>query len=60
MLRRLNSAYLHLLELIESGMEYPDAEWKAASRFDVPHDDLRAMYDGESFDHAAAYAKGAE
>lgn len=50
-LRRANEAYLYMLELIEEGVEYPDAQWKASSLFDVSHEDLQTMYDGESFDH---------
>jgi hypothetical protein len=47
-LRLVNDAYLYLLELIEQGVEYPDAEFKAAERFDVDASDIREMYDGET------------
>lgn len=47
-MQRLSKAYAYLLELIEKGVEYPDAEWKAASKFDVASDDLRAMYDEQA------------
>lgn len=56
-LRRVNTAYLYMLELIDKGVEYPDAEWRAASRFNVPSKDLREMYDGEQINHAEAYAR---
>ena len=59
-LRRTNDAYLYMLELMEGGVEYPDAQWKASSRFDVSYEDLQTMYDDESFDHAAAYGRQQE
>lgn len=59
-LRRINSAYLYMLELIESGVEYPDAQFKASSKFDVSYVDLQVMYDAETFDHRAAYLRQTE
>jgi hypothetical protein len=41
----MGNALDYLLELIEAGWEYPDAEYKAARKFGVPADELRACYD---------------
>ena len=43
----MQHAYDYMISLIDSGIEYPDAEWKAASKFGVSCDDLREMYDSE-------------
>lgn len=56
-LRLINYAYVYMLGLIESGTEYPDAQFKASQKFGVSHTELQEMYDGEQFDHAAAVAK---
>lgn len=44
---RLNEAYSVLLQMIAVGVEYPDAIWKVSQRFNVSHDTLQQMYDGE-------------
>jgi hypothetical protein len=36
-----------LLELIAGGWEYPDAEYKAATKYKVPADELRDCYDNK-------------
>lgn len=41
----MGNALEYLLELIATGWEYPDAEYKAALKFGVPADELRACYD---------------
>jgi len=41
----MGSALEYLLELIATGWEYPDAAYKAACKFDVSADELRACYD---------------
>ncbi len=41
----LNAAYAYMLALIEDGMEYPEAQWKAAHKFHVSADALQEMYD---------------
>lgn len=45
MSRKLDQALNHLISLIDGGMEYPDAEWKAVSKFKVPQGELCAAYD---------------
>jgi hypothetical protein len=44
----LYAAFDYLSDLIDKGMEYPDAEWKAWRKFNVESDDLRALYDHET------------
>ena len=41
----LDAAYAYMLALIEDGMEYPEAQWKAAHKFHVSADALQEMYD---------------
>lgn len=41
----MSEALDYLLKLVDEGMEYPDAEWKASRRFSVPAGDLRTDYD---------------
>jgi hypothetical protein len=41
----MSNALAYLIELVEDGMEYPDAEFKAARKFQVPADELRDDYD---------------
>jgi hypothetical protein len=41
----MDRALTFLLLLIQDGVEYPDAEWKAASKFQVGSDALRRAYD---------------
>lgn len=43
----MQQAYDYMISLIASGVEYPDAEWKAAKKFGVSGDELREMYDEE-------------
>lgn len=43
----MQQAYEYMVSLVGSGVEYPDAEWKAASKFGVSCDELREMYDSE-------------
>jgi hypothetical protein len=43
----MQQAYDYMILLISSGVEYPDAEWKAAHKFGVSSDELRNMYDSE-------------
>jgi hypothetical protein len=38
-------ALTYLMKLIDDGIEYPDAEWKASQRYGVSADDLRNDYD---------------
>lgn len=42
---RLEAALQYLLQLIDEGVEYPDAEWKATQRHNIPADTLRQAYD---------------
>lgn len=42
---QLDTALQYLLQLIDEGVEYPDAEWKATQRHNVPADMLRQAYD---------------
>lgn len=35
----------YLITLIQSGYEYPDAEWKASQKFGISCDELRELYD---------------
>lgn len=37
----------YLCSLITQGMEYPDAQWKAAQKYHVSADDLQEWYDAE-------------
>ncbi|MFK7941828.1 MAG: hypothetical protein AB8B85_02760 [Paracoccaceae bacterium] len=39
------SAYEYLIEMIDQGVEYPDAEWRAVSRFGVDVAALAELYD---------------
>ncbi|MBP7662266.1 hypothetical protein KFE26_18105 [Shewanella sp. M16] len=41
----LEEAFKYMVSLIETGFEYPDAEWKASSRFSVSAEELAEMYD---------------
>jgi hypothetical protein len=41
----LDRAYTYLLSLINQGVEYPDAEYRAATKFNVSQTCLRRMYD---------------
>ena len=43
----MGNALEYLIYLIETGVEYPDAEFKAAKKFTVPSDELRACYDAQ-------------
>lgn len=38
-------ALAKLIELVNSGVEYPDAEWRVSEAFEVDADLLRAAYD---------------
>ena len=40
----MQQAFEYMISLIESGIEYPDAEWKAASRYGVSCEVLSEMY----------------
>lgn len=40
----LDKAFEYMVSLIESGVEYPDAQWKASSKFAVSADELADMY----------------
>lgn len=45
--RRMQRA-LHVLNaLVKEGVEYPDAEYRAATRMHVDHTELRAAYDAQ-------------
>ena len=37
----------YLCSLITQGIEYPDAQWKAAQKYHVSADDLQEWYDAE-------------
>ena len=41
----MEQAYLYLVHLIDCGYEFPDALWKATSRFKVDSTELTEMYD---------------
>ena len=41
----MTQALNYLISLINSGMEYPDAEWKTAQKFKVSAADLCEAYD---------------
>ena len=43
----MQAAFDYMIKLINNGYEYPDAEWKASSKFNVPSDELKEMYDGK-------------
>lgn len=40
------SALEYLDQLLDQGMEYPDAQYKAAKRYKVDPDTLQKAYDG--------------
>lgn len=40
-------AFDYMVALIQQGVEFPDAQYKAATLFGVSQDVLQAMYDGE-------------
>lgn len=42
---KLDKALDYLLSLVARGVEYPDAEFSAACKFNVDSDELREMYD---------------
>lgn len=44
----LAKALATLNTLVRSGVEYPDAHWKASSTHKVDADALQALYDGQS------------
>lgn len=48
----MNEAFEYLEDLIAAGYEYPDAEWKASQKFNVPSDELRELYDSRQSDHS--------
>ena len=43
----MDEALAYLIERVEAGTEYPDAEFKAVRRFQVSADELRAAYDAK-------------
>jgi hypothetical protein len=43
----MTQALDYLNELIAAGWEYPDAEYKAATKYQVDADELRAEYDAQ-------------
>lgn len=43
----IDAALNHLRSLVEAGIEYPDAEYKASTRFNVSADALRSAYDNQ-------------
>lgn len=44
-MNKLDKAFEYMNSLIDSGVEYPDAEWKACLKFSVLAEDLTEMYD---------------
>ncbi|QKE60635.1 hypothetical protein HWD29_gp134 [Klebsiella phage KpS8] len=48
-MNNLDLAYNYMLSLIADGVEYPDAQTKAAMRYDVDSDQLSDMYDSGSY-----------
>ncbi|WP_407213234.1 hypothetical protein [Enterobacter hormaechei] len=40
-----NETLKHLIELIEEGYEYPDAEYKTAKKFNIEVEEVTALYD---------------
>ena len=46
----LDKALIYMLHLIALGFEYPDAQWKASSRFNVDHEELAREYDRHGVD----------
>jgi hypothetical protein len=47
---KIDEAFEYMLKLIDEGVEYPDAQWKASSKFAVNGDTLQAMYFDEDED----------
>lgn len=41
----LDQALTHLVRLVERGVEFPDAQWKATQRYKVDADELAEVYD---------------
>lgn len=41
----MSAALAYLVALVESGVEYPEAEYQAAKKYPVSADELRADYD---------------
>lgn len=44
-----DQAYRYMAQLLSQGWEFPDASIKAAMRYKVDVDQLRARYDDEQF-----------
>lgn len=44
-LTRIGQAIYAILDEVRDGVEYPDAEWRAARKFNVKPVDLREAYD---------------
>lgn len=47
----MQQAYDYMISLIDAGVEYPDAEWKAASKFGVSCEVLSEMYSDGGVPH---------
>lgn len=43
----LQRALLYLKQLIEAGVEYPDAHYRASTKFGVSSEALQSLYDEE-------------
>ena len=41
----LEKAFKYLIELVQKGVEFPDACWKASQKYGVPYVKLREKYD---------------
>lgn len=44
-MKNLDLAYAYMISLIAEGVEYPEAQTKAAMRYNVDSDQLSNMYD---------------
>lgn len=44
---KLDKAFNYLIELMDDGAEYPDAELLASMKFRVSVDELRELYDSQ-------------
>jgi hypothetical protein len=42
---KLRDAFNYMVQLIDSGVEFSDAQWKASNKFRVSSDALAEMYD---------------
>lgn len=47
-MNKLSQAYYYMIQLINQGLEYPEAHTQACMKYDVDGDELTRMYDEEN------------